>query len=109
MIGGAKVTVTCQAELLALSRSSLYYTPRTLSDRDLRLMRRLDEPHLRWAFFGSRKLTRELQKEGHKVRRRHVVTRMRRMGIEAVDAHRHAWHGRAAALTRNGSAQIAGV
>jgi putative transposase len=81
---GAKVTVTCQAELLALSRSSLYYTPRTLSDRDLRLMRRLDEPHLRWAFFGSRKLTRELQKEGHKVGRRHVVTRMRRMGIEAI-------------------------
>jgi putative transposase len=39
---GAKVTVTRQAELLALSRSSVYYSPRAPSDRDLRLMRRLD-------------------------------------------------------------------
>jgi hypothetical protein len=28
---------------LALSRTSVYYTPRALSDRDLRLMRRIDE------------------------------------------------------------------
>jgi putative transposase len=81
---GAKVTVTRQAELLALSRSSVYYSPRALSDQDLRLMRRLDELHLRWPFYGSRKLTRELQKEGHEVGRRHVVTLMRRMGIEAI-------------------------
>jgi putative transposase len=59
---GAKVTVTRQAELLALSRSSVYYSPRALSDRDLLLMRRLDELHLQWPFYGSRKLTRELQK-----------------------------------------------
>jgi putative transposase len=81
---GAKVTVTRQAELLALSRSSVYYTPRALSDRDLRLMRRLDELHLQMPFYGSRKLTRELQKEGHDVGRRHVVTLMRRMGTEAI-------------------------
>ena len=81
---GAKVTVTRQAELLALSRSSVYYTPRALSDRDLLLMRRLDELHLQWPFYGSRKLTRELQKEGHEVGRRHVVTLMRRMGMEAI-------------------------
>jgi putative transposase len=81
---GAKVTVTRQAELLALSRSSVYYTPRALSDRDLLLMRQLDELHLQWPFYGSRKLTRELQKEGHEVGRRHVVTLMRRMGIEAI-------------------------
>jgi putative transposase len=81
---GAKVTVTRQAELLALSRSSVYYTPRALSDRDLRLMRRIDELHLQMPFYGSRKLTRELQTEGHDVGRRHVVTLMRRMGIEAI-------------------------
>jgi putative transposase len=81
---GAKVTVTRQAEPLALSRSSVYYTPRALSDRDLLLMRRLDELHLQWPFYGSRKLTRELQKEGHEVGRRHVVTLMRRMGIEVI-------------------------
>jgi putative transposase len=81
---GSKVPVTRQAELLDLSRSSVYYTPRPLSDRDLGLMRRLDELHLQLPFYGSRKLTRELQKEGHEVGRRHVVTLMRRMGIEAI-------------------------
>jgi putative transposase len=81
---GAQVPVTRQAELLDLSRSSVYYTPRPLSDRDLGLMRRLDELHLELPFYGSRKLTRELRKEGHEVGRRHVVTLMRRMGIEAI-------------------------
>jgi putative transposase len=81
---GAKVTVTRQAELLALSRSSVYYTPRALLDRDLCLMRRIDELHLGMPFYGSRKLTRELRQEGHDVGRRHVVTLLRRMGIEAI-------------------------
>ena len=81
---GSRVAVRRQAELLDLSRSSVYYTPCALSDRDLRLMRRLDELHLQMPFYGSRKLTRELQKEGHDVGRRHVVTLMHRMGIEAI-------------------------
>jgi putative transposase len=81
---GSKVAVKRQAELLDLGRSSVYYTPRPLSERDLGLMRRLDELHLQLPFYGSRKLTRELRKEGHDVGRRHVVTLMRRMGIEAL-------------------------
>ena len=81
---GSEVPVGRQAELLDLSRSSVYYMPRPLSERDLRLMRRLDELHLKWPFYGARKLTRELQKEGHAVGRRHVTTLMRRMGMETL-------------------------
>jgi putative transposase len=81
---GSEVPVSRQAELLDLSRSSVYYTPRPLPERDLLLMRRIDELHLELPFYGSRKLTRELQKEGHDVGRRHVTTLMRRMGIEAI-------------------------
>jgi putative transposase len=81
---GATLPVTRQAELLELSRSAVYYTPRPISERDLGLMRRLDELHLQLPFYGSRKLTRELQKEGHKVGRRHVTTLMRRMGMETI-------------------------
>jgi putative transposase len=50
-----------QAELLDLSRSSVYYTPRPISERDLKLMRRLDDLHLQWPFYGARKLARELR------------------------------------------------
>jgi putative transposase len=81
---GSQVPVRRQVQLLDLSRSSVYYTPRPLSDRDLGLMRRLDELHLQLPFYGSRKLTRELQKDGHDAGRRHVVTLMRRMGIEVI-------------------------
>ena len=82
--GAEAVTVKRQAELLELSRSSVYYTPRALSERDLKLMRRIDELHLKWPFYGARKLAREPRKEGHEVGRRHVTTLMRRMGIEAL-------------------------
>jgi putative transposase len=81
---GGKLPVKRQAELLELSRSSVYYTPRPVSERDLKLMRRLDELHLQWPFYGARKLARELRKEGLDVGRRHVTTLMRRMGIEAL-------------------------
>jgi putative transposase len=76
--------ITRQAKLLALSRSSVYYTPRGTTERDLALMRRLDELHLQWPFYGSRKLTRELRQQGHEVGRRHVVTLMHKMGIEVI-------------------------
>ena len=81
---GSELPVKSQAELLDLSRSSVYYAPRPLPERDLRLMRRLDELHLKWPFYGSRKLARELQLEGHTVGRRHVTTLMRRMGMETI-------------------------
>jgi putative transposase len=50
-----------QAELLDLSRSSVYYLARCLPQRNLNLMRVLDELHLKWPFYRARKLTRELQ------------------------------------------------
>ena len=81
---GAEVAVSRQAQLLELSRSSVYYTPRPISERDLRLMRRIDELHLKWPFYGARKWAAQLRREGHGVGRRHVGTLMRLMGIEAL-------------------------
>ena len=81
---GTQVPVKRQAELMDLSRSSVYYTPRPVSELDLRLMRRLDELHLMAPFYGARKLAAQLRRDGHDVGRRHVATLMRRMGIEAL-------------------------
>ena len=55
---GAELSVKRQAELLELSRSSVYYAPRPISERDLMLMRRLDELHLEAPYYGARKLAR---------------------------------------------------
>ena len=46
--------VSKQAEVLRISRGSIYYLPRPLSAADLALMRRLDELHLEFPFAGSR-------------------------------------------------------
>ena len=81
---GAAVTVKRQAELLELSRSNVYYQPRPVSERDLLLMRRIDELHLEAPYYGARKLAVQLRREGHSIGRKHVRTLMRRMGIEAL-------------------------
>ena len=80
---GVELSVTRQCELLGLNRTGVYYTPRPAPESDLKLMRRIDELHLRWPFYGARRLARELAKEGFDVGRLHVATLMRSMGIEA--------------------------
>ena len=76
--------LTRQAEVLKLSRSSLYYRPRPVSAADLAIMRRIDELHLDYPFAGSRMLRDLLRGEGVEVGRGRVITMMRRMGIEAI-------------------------
>jgi putative transposase len=76
--------ITKQAEALNISRGSVYYLPRPVSEADLAIMRRLDRLHLEFPFAGSRMLRGLLVAEGCKIGRRHVKTLMRRMGIEAL-------------------------
>ena len=76
--------ITKQAQVLRISRGSVYYLPRPVSAIDLEVMRRLDRLHLEFPFAGSRMLRGLLTAEGCKIGRRHVKTLMRRMGIEAL-------------------------
>jgi putative transposase len=55
------LSLTRQAELLQLSRASIYYEPVGISQADLKLMRRIDELHLEWPFLGSRMLRNMLR------------------------------------------------
>jgi putative transposase len=79
-----QLPVTRQAELLNVSRGSVYYLPKPVSEADLNLMRRIDELHLEHPFAGSRMLRDLLRQEGVHVGRKHVATLMRKMGIEAL-------------------------
>src|SRR5258708_15469095 len=76
--------ITKQAEVLEISRGSVYYLPRPVSCADLAIMRRLDQLHLEFPFAGSPMLRGLLAAEGRKIGRRHVKTLMRKMGIEAL-------------------------
>jgi putative transposase len=79
-----ELPITTQAGVLNISRGSVYYLPRPVSETDLAIMRRLDRLHLEHPFAGSRMLRGLLAAEGCKIGRRHVRTLMRRMGIEAL-------------------------
>ena len=79
-----RLSVRRQAKALGISRGSVYYLPRPTSDADLALMRRIDELHLEYPFAGSRMLKGLLKAQGHEVGRLHVLTLMKRMGIEAL-------------------------
>ena len=79
-----RLPIVRQAQLLELSRSSVYYCPQPTSDADLALMRRIDELHLEHPFAGSRMLRDLLNHEGFAVGRKRVTTLMRKMGIEAL-------------------------
>ena len=76
--------LTRQAQVLQLSRSSLYYQPHPVSAADLAIMRRIDELHLAYPFAGSRMLRDLLRGEGVQIGRARVITMMRRMAIEAI-------------------------
>jgi len=79
-----KLSLARQARALDLSRGSVYYLPRPVSEVDLALMRRIDELHLDYPFAGSRMLQGLLIGEGHKIGRVKVRNLMKRMGIEAI-------------------------
>jgi len=73
-----------QAELLKLSRSSLYYAAQPVPPAELAIMRQIDELHLNYPFAGSRMLRDLLRADGVVIGREKVATLMRRMGIEAI-------------------------
>jgi len=94
-----------QAQLLKLSRGSLYYQPEPASAEDLDIMRRMDELHLQWPFMGSRMLRDQLRLQGFAVNRKRVRRLMRLMGIEAIyrrqnTSQRHPQHAVFAYLLR---------
>jgi putative transposase len=78
------LSLSRQSEILELSRSSLYYEAVPVSDRDLELLRLIDEIHLKYPFMGSRSIRDQLQDKGHQVGRQHVSTLMKKMGIAAM-------------------------
>lgn len=68
-----------QCELVGLPRSTWYYEPAGEAPENLVLMRSIDELYLKWPFYGSRKIARELG-----VNRKRVQRLMRIMDIEAI-------------------------
>ena len=78
------LSLSRQCRLLTISRSSFYYAPKGESPENLALMRRIDELFLKYPFYGSRQMARQLRREGIEAGRHRVRRLMRLMGLEAI-------------------------
>ena len=81
---GKDLSVRRQCALVGVARSGVYRPKPVAEADDLAVMRRIDELHLELPFYGSRRMTFELNKEGPGVNRKRVRRLMRVMGIEAL-------------------------
>jgi len=80
----AELPLSVQAELLGVSRSSLYYTSVLASAAEVAIKHRIDELYTAHPFYGSRRLRVSLQREGLSINRKTVQRYMREMGIVAL-------------------------
>lgn len=78
-----RLPLKTQAELLSVSRSSLYYRPKAPSAQEVHAKQRIDEIYTAHPFLGSRKITVLLRKE-MRISRPTVQRYMREMGITAI-------------------------
>ena len=78
------LSITRQCQILSISRSSFYYAAKGESEANLALMRRIDELFMKYPFYGSRQMARQLRREGQCVGRHRVRRLMRLMGLEAI-------------------------
>jgi putative transposase len=98
---------------MAVARSSAYYEPLGESVYNLTLMRLLDEQYTRTPFYGVRRMTAWLGREGHVVDHKRVARLMGGMGIEAIYPRRrlsepaeHREHRRSIARIRARSPKV---
>jgi putative transposase len=73
-----------QADLLSLSRRSLYYQPVPPPPEEVALKHRIDALYTDHPFYGSRKITAVLTREGELINRKRVQRYMREMCIAGI-------------------------
>ena len=82
------LSIRRQCELLGVNRSGLYYQAVPIDETRLakeeEIMRRIDDWHMKFPYFGSRKIVVKLREEGYNVGRKTVRRLMQEMGIYAI-------------------------
>ncbi len=84
--GHKSISISRQAELLGVSRTSAYRLPvdKCVDGRTVCLMHRIDALYTAYPFYGYRRMTAALHQEGILVNKKRVRRLMREMGIEAI-------------------------
>jgi putative transposase len=86
MVGHETTTVTIQrqCELLNVSRSSVYYKPIIVEKDDAETMNVIRDIYVQHPYYGYRRITVELRKQGYLVNHKRVLSLMLLAGIKAI-------------------------
>lgn len=79
-----ELPITTQAELLGVNRTHLYYRPVGISAATVALRHRIDELYTAHPYYGVRRITAQLQREGRQVNHKAVARHMQAMGLAAI-------------------------
>ena len=79
-----ELPISLQAQLLGLNRTALYYQPVPPSPEEIALKHRIDELYTAHPYYGYRRITAQLQREGQQVNHKAVARHMREMGLTAI-------------------------
>lgn len=81
---GSKISLSRQCELLGISRASIYYKKREMSERKKVLLKRIEEVYREKPFYGSRKVKKQLNVDGYEAGR-YLVRKLRKMlGLKTI-------------------------
>lgn len=81
---GIDLCIYRQCDLLSIHRSGLYYKPVPESEMNLLLMRIMDEQYFKTPFYGIRRMTAWLNRQGHLVNHKRVKRLMEIMGWQTI-------------------------
>ena len=79
-----QISLRRQCALLGLGRGNLYYQPVSEGLENLALMRLLDAQYTETPFYGIRRMTAWLQRQGYAVNHKRVGRLLRQMGLAAI-------------------------
>lgn len=79
-----KISVSKQCNVLNLSRNFLYYTSKSESEENIRIMLLLDKKYFDTPFYGYRKITAWLQNQGFVINEKRVRRLMKLMNWKTI-------------------------
>lgn len=80
----SNLSISRQCALLFIKKSSYYYKPKGLTQRDLKIMQVIDEIYTQHPYFGARRMSEHLVPFGITIGRKAVSRYYRIMAIEAI-------------------------
>jgi putative transposase len=79
-----EMSISLQAELLGLNRTSLYYQPVGVLPETVALRRQIDEVYTAHPYYGVRRVTAQLRREGLVANHKAIAHHMREMGLAGI-------------------------